>query len=397
MAFKIFGLFSLVLLSLISPPALAEEDQGEGEAEPHKPSPKGRHGDFTNPVISLFADIQAFFTDSDTLDNRQKVRLKKAELALQSDLYPGIQGDFILALEQQYEGDGVSTEVHVEEGYVSFLSLPASIQARVGRKFMDFGRLNPVHTHHWSFVTRPHVLKNFLGEHNWFDDGAQAGILIPNPSFLCIKVTGGIWNGRELGHYHGEEHEGEEDHGEDQEAGEDHEHETEPGYGENAVIEWAGHVMSGRATLGWTAGDHSDFLMGVSYARDTRSVTSLIGTDITFTYHFPETDRRIRWQTEFMLADAENYGTRPWGVYAMLLYTLNKSWEIGGRFDRAEYLLDDPANVAGGSLFASYYLTHSTYIRGEYQYADYSEMGEDSLFHLQFVWGLCPHTHRHQD
>jgi len=396
----IFWIFFL----LIPPPLRADTSQEEEDEEeaPHKPVPVGSYGGIMNPDISVIANIEAFFTDNEDLFNRRKIRIKEAELALQGYLYPGIRGDVIAALEQDYlPDDTVETHVDLEEAYVSFLSLPAGLQVEGGRKFMDFGRLNRMHPHHWPFATTPLVMKNFFGEHNWYDDGVQASILIPNPADVYIKVTGGIWNGARLGHVHGEDaHENgdSEDHEDGEENdGHDHENGEENDPGDDTVLYFPGHVYLGRASVGFMAGDNGDFLFGGSYAGDTENATSLAGADITFTYTFPRSYRRLRWQTEFMRVRDEETGTKPWGAYSFLTYTLNKYWEFGGRFDWTEQLINDQKDVTGGSLFGTYYFTHSMCLRCEYQHLKYSEMGDDNLFYIQFVFGLGPHAHRLQD
>src|SRR5690606_27420537 len=45
----------------------------------------------------------------------------------------------------------------IEEAYISTRSLPFSLQAKAGRFFSSFGRLNSVHHHYWHFADQPIV------------------------------------------------------------------------------------------------------------------------------------------------------------------------------------------------------------------------------------------------
>jgi hypothetical protein len=43
------------------------------------------------------------------------------------------------------------------------------------------------------------------------------------------------------------------------------------------------------------------------------------------------------------------------------------------------------------------YLTHTTYLRGGYQYTEASEGDSEHLATFQLVWGIGPHSHRLED
>jgi hypothetical protein len=198
----------------------SRKEQGRRQGAPHKASPVGSYGGGMNPDISAIANVQALFTDDKDNDNRNRVRVKEVEIAFQGYLYPGIRADVIPVIEMEYEGDEVDVEIDLEEAFVTASQIPyvseyIPLELQVGRKFMNFGRLNPVHPHHWVFADSPLVFQSFFGEHNWFDDGIQGSLTVPNPCDLYLKTTFGIWNGKELGHAHandeaeGHDHEGE--------------------------------------------------------------------------------------------------------------------------------------------------------------------------------------------
>ena len=373
----------IVILTTI--PCFAQDDLKDAETKPYKATPIGSTASAANPEISLIVDIQALFTDNEDIENNKDVNINEVELAFQGYLYPNIHGDFIAAM---HEHDG-EWKVHPEEAYISFYEMPFGLQAQVGRKLIDFGKLNSIHPHHWAFVSTPLVLQNFFGDHPWYDDGVQVSALIPNPANVYIKVYGEVWNGRELGHSHsGDAEETEHEH-EGEETLEEHAHEH------HHAVEWSGHVFTGGVRAGITTTENSNILLGYSIARDEDDTATLHAIDGTFIYRFPMSYRKFKVSGEYFLGDIEKHGTEPSGYYATAQMTLTKYWECGVRYDNSEFINDDENSIEAYSAFLTRYFSHSLYLRGEYQHLD-AEPEEDK-FTFQLVWGLGPHSHRLED
>lgn len=361
----------------------AQEEANAREGEAHRAAPVGSYGGIMNPSISAIADIQALFTNNEENPNRNKICVKHVEFAFQGYLYPGIRADIIPALEMEYIGDEVHVEIDLEEAYLTASPIPflgeyVPLGLQLGRKFMNFGRLNPIHAHHWPFVDTPLVLESFLGPHNWYDDGLQGILNIPNPWDLYLKTTFGYWNGKSLGHAHGEE-------------GEDHLHDV------GGPIEWDGGVYLSRTVLGVPFGRTSDLLLGCSVSWDESGNTSLVGGDLAFTYRFPGTYHRLRWQNEFAAVNTaeEAVDYARYGGYSLLLFSLGKHWETGYRYDRTQILspvIDKDEWASTG--FITYFLTHSLYLRGQYRYRRMLDDEEEHNGYVQAVFGLGPHSHR---
>ncbi len=370
------------------------------EAPRHKAAPVGAYGGLMNPDISLVVDVKGLLTDNEANPADEKIMVEHSELALQGYLWPGIRADFIGAIGQHAEEGGhIHTHVEVEEAYASFLDLPASFQLQAGRKLLDFGRLNPIHSHHWSIADTPLPLRRLFGDHSWYDDGLQVTTLIPNPWDLYVKVGAGLWNGRYLGHEDG-------DHA-------DHEIES-PGF--EGPVDWRGRVYTGRASLDFLLGEDANLMAGYSFAGDEGGDSLLHGADLTLIHRWPMTYRKLRWQNEFFFGDftlqgephpadlndhehghldAPEYDADAWGLYSLLQLTLDKYWETGLRYDwwDADYR-DDEWSIAA---FLSYYFTHSMYLRPTYRYSELADGEKENAFLLQFVWGLGPHAHRLED
>ena len=341
---------------------------------PHRATPVGTYGGIMNADISLIVDVQTLFTDDHDNDNRNNVRVKEGELALQSYLYPGVRGDFIAAFEQDYAGSHVETGVNVEEGYVSFLNLPFGFQAELGRKFMNFGTLNASHPHHWAIAEPPLILENLFGHHPWFDDGAQLSALVPNPWDLYLKTGFGITNGRDPGHAHHN--------------GGDHESET---------VDWHGHVFLSRSSFDIPVNEETNCIVGYSAAWDEGGNTALHNLDATLNYRWPMTYRKLKWHNELIYADIDDRNVDTVGFFSIVQLTLDKYWETGLRYDWSEYADDDENHAWAAGPFLTYYFTHSMYLRGEYRYTNLPHGDEENAFVIQFCWGLGPHAHRLED
>lgn len=365
-----------------------KESRERRQGAPHRASPVGSYGGIMNPDISVIANIQALFTNEKRNDQRNKIRVQEVELAFQGYLFPGIRADVIPALEVAYEGDDVTVDVHLEEAYLTATQIPyvseyVPLELQLGRKLMSFGRLNPVHPHHWPFADTPLVLRNFFGEHNWLDDGIQGSVTVPNPWDLYLKTTFGFWNGKQPGHAHEHEEDGEY---------------AEEAFDEREPVHWNGRLFLSRSVFGFACGRTGDTLLGYSLAWDESKETFLHGGDLTFTYRFPGTYHTIRWQNEFFAADVRREDYRRYGGYTLLQVMLGKRWEVGYRYDRSQVL--DPAETKdewAASGFLTCYLTHSLYLRGQYRFRRMLDDEGEHNGYLQVVFGLGPHAHRLQD
>lgn len=367
----------------------------QAEAPRHTAAPVGAYGGLMNPDISVIANFKAILSDDEDNPLDERLLVEEVELGLQGFLWPGIRGDAFVALGQHVGEDGhVETAVHVEEAYVSFLDLPGGLQVQAGRKLQDFGRLNPVHPHHWSAPDTPLPLRRLFGDHPWLDDGIQISTLLPNPWEAYVKLQGGVWSGKQLGHVHGDEHE----------------HEVEATQFDE-VTQWDGNVFTARASLDFPLGEHTNLMSGYSFAGDDSGDTFLHGLDLTLVHRWPQSYRKLRWQNEFFYRDwrvSEAHheddhhhlhtwerDADDWGGYSQLQLTLDKYWETGVRFDwwDADHLGDE----WGATAFLSYFFSHSMYLRPAYRYNRYPDGSDEHMALVQFVWGLGPHAHRLED
>ncbi len=109
-----------------------------------------------NPDISAIGDL--FFDLSPTrpkFTEGERFALTEVELGIQAFVDPFFRADFFLGLH-----DG---EIEVEEGYVTALSLPGALQARLGRFALPFGKASLIHRPELVTVEYPHVIQQYFG------------------------------------------------------------------------------------------------------------------------------------------------------------------------------------------------------------------------------------------
>jgi hypothetical protein len=108
---------------------------------------------------------------------------QEAELALAAAVDPYFRGDLIIAFHYHHD----EFHVHVEEGFITTLSLP-KVTFRAGKFYLPFGKHNMLHTHAFPFIDAPLPLVYFFGEEGLNEIGMEASALLPLPWFSEISA-----------------------------------------------------------------------------------------------------------------------------------------------------------------------------------------------------------------
>ena len=136
-----------------------------------------------NPEISFTGNVLAVASDS----GREEFSLQEFELDLQASLDPFSRTRWTIAFGE--EG------VEIEEGYVSYSSLPGGLELTAGKFRQRFGTLNRQHLHALPQSTYPLALETFFGEEGLAQTGLSFAWLLPRPwatsNELSIQVTSG--------------------------------------------------------------------------------------------------------------------------------------------------------------------------------------------------------------
>ena len=244
--------------------------------------------------------------------------LGESEVSFASNIDDKFYGQLTLTA----ESDDGEDHVGVEEAFIDTTSLPANLSIRAGRFYSNIGYLNSHHAHTDNFFDRPLPYQAFLGN-QYGDDGVQLRWVAPTSVFL--ELGGELFRG------------------------------------ENFPSGGAQHDGVGTRTLfahaGGDVGTENSWLAGVSMLK-TKSDnaedgfsgdTTLYVADGTWKWapNGNTKDGGITLRGEYFLDDRDGAFVDPadpviatfWngqrrGAYLEGVYRLNRTWDVGYRYDR---------------------------------------------------------------
>lgn len=115
--------------------------------------------------------------------------LGESEIAMATNIDDKFYGQLTLAVGSENGEDSLG----IEEAFIDTTALPAGFSLRAGRFFSNIGYLNTHHTHTDSFFDRPLAYQAFLGG-QYGDDGVQLRWVAPTAMFL--EVGGELLRGQ---------------------------------------------------------------------------------------------------------------------------------------------------------------------------------------------------------
>lgn len=338
------------------------------------------------PDLAVIGNHRGTFLVPKGYEARNRFQLGELELALQQPIYTGMNFYATLA-----GGADAGFNMGVEEAYVT-LSRPFKLpfDGTVGKRRLQFGKVNPMHPHQWRYVDMPAPLTAFLGEEGFFGNGASLNYTIPAPG-LFANLELGLW-GPTSAHAH--EHVPEEESSDDG----DHHH---------------GHVGTGIASdmpvarlwLSKELGQSGEIELGASHAwgkADAGDPIRLGGLDFTYRL-FPSTFSRLQLQGELVWQRRKERPDNTWhtriGHYLFLSYSPDKYYEYGLRFDNTGYPWPLEGREQSLSFIVTNRLSEATLVRLQYKVGDRTSgvllparKGFSEVF-LQFIWGAGSHKH----
>jgi len=335
-------------------------------AQVPSPSPTGS----TTPTANVFNPDMAVIGDFLGAAGRNRVapspafEMHESEVSLQAVVDPYARADFFIAFGQ--EG------VELEEGFITFPTLPGGVLLRAGKMRAAFGKINGLHNHVLSWTDRPLVTTNLVGgEEGISDAGISVARLIPNP-WLFLEATGQVFRG---------------DSGELFQSNRPRD------------LTYVGHL---RAYHDITESTNLD--LGASYARGQNNAAASESIDGRFATGLVGIDATLRWKplqrsiyhsfvgrSELVWSRREQpIGTaRAFGFYASGDYQFARRWFAGLRYDAAERADDASIRDRGQSATLTYWPSEFSQIRSQYRrirYAD-ADTANEVLFQFQFSIG----------
>ncbi len=365
----IVGLFGVALLV----PRVGEAQDPAAPAPPPPPvGPSGAvaGGRAFNPDISVIGNFLAVAGPS-RFTTEPVFELTEAEAAFQAVVDPYARADFFVAVGP----DGAE----LEEGFITFTSLPANLLLKAGKIRAQFGKVSVLHTHRLPTADRPLVAVNLLGgEEGLADNGVSLSHLIQNP-LVFLELTGEVFAGRS-GVFQSTE---------------------------RARLAYAGRVRAYRDLTESTnldlgssfafgpflpegPGEAGDPAAPVPEALDRR----LVGVDVTLRYRPLQgaTYRRLNLRSEVVWSRQDapaGDAARAFGAYALAEYQFARRWYLGGRFDRSARAFDGDLVDRGGSVFVTFWPTEFSQVRGLVRRTHRAEgtAGTEALLQFNFSMG----------
>jgi len=292
--------------------------------------------------------------------------MHESEAAFQAVVDPYARADFFISFGE--EG------VDLEEGFVTFTSLPGGLLTKVGKMRAAFGKVNGLHNHVLPWADRPLVINNLVGGEDGINDaGISVARLIPNP-WVFLEATGQVFRG---------------DSGE-----------TLFKSSERSDLSYVGHVR-GYHDLA----ESTNIDLGLSYSHGHNPSGIVDGVDLgRFTTGLFGVDATIRWRplrrsiyhsfigrTEVIWSRREQPNGRQdgMGYYVSGDYQLARRWFAGLRFDRSDHADDASLFDTGQSAVISFWPSEFSQVRGQYRRTAYAigPTANEFLFQFQFSIG----------
>ncbi len=298
------------------------------------------------------------------------LEMHESELGFQEIIDPYARADFFISFSEH--------GVDLEEGFLTFTSLPAGLQLKVGKMRAAFGIVNTLHNHVLPWTDRPLVTNNLVGGEDGIDDaGLSLSRILPAPKGIFLEGTAQLYRGDSDGIF-------------------------------------AHHVRNDVSTVEHLRAyrdlsESTNLTLGGSYSRGHSfwgdGTNQLYGIDATLRwkplrraiYHSSVTRAEFIWTRTVVSPDQapaiQGFGfepvARPFGWYVSSDYQLARRWFLGGRFDRSERTFNDRIQDTGGSLVMTYWPSEFSQIRGQLRRTHYGEnlTANELLFQFQFSMG----------
>jgi hypothetical protein len=331
-----------------------------------QPTPAAASNVF-NPSTAVIGNFLGA-SGRNTVNPEPALQMPESEVSFQAAVDPYARADFFMAFGE--EG------VDLEEGFITFPTLPGGLLARVGKMRSAFGKVNTLHTHVLPWTDRPLVTANLLGgEEGITDAGMSVAKLIPNPWFF-LEATGQVFRGDSEDVFQSSQ---------------------------RGDLSYVGHLR-GYQDLN----ESSNIDLGVSFAHghnasgldadgvdSGRFTTNLFGVDATF--RWKPLQRAIyrsflgRGELVWSRRDQPGGLQRAFGWYLSGDYQFARRWFAGARYDRSDHADDASLLDSGQSLLLTFKPTEFSLVRGQYRRTRYGIGETANEFLFQFLFAIGAH------
>lgn len=314
-----------------------------------------------NPQISVLGDF-IYKADENGGEGDNDFNMREVELAFSANVDTWARGDVVVAIENE---DG-STEVALEEGYLTLLETPFdNLQARLGKFRPFFGKVNQMHLHQLPWSDYPLAVENFLGEEGWNEYGVALSYLILNPADIYSELTiGGFNSGSTV-------------------LGGDEENETV------YMAHWKNF---------FDITDETSLELGTSFLTGENgdgsgARTQLSGLDVTLNAHLFD-NRRTTSHTEVLFNKREQASADDidsWGMFSSLEQQLTNRWWAFGRYDFSQTPTASEVETHAYSAGLTFAQSEYVFWRAMFTHTDNETSDDDNTVWLQLDFSIGPH------
>ncbi|RME04695.1 MAG: hypothetical protein D6805_02120 [Planctomycetota bacterium] len=333
-----------------------------------------------NPRITIFGDISYHWSHKPVYNEEgeqisRRFSLREAEGDFRADVDPYAKGVLIVSLGEETPNQYT---VDIEEGYITFESLPWNFRAKIGKFRPDIGILNKLHLHDVPQFNYPLPIQRFLGEEGLSTAGAALMWLFPYaPWDFSLQVLNV-----------------------DQESAFPY---PQRKNGKLSASSYPSIFFRNKLQESFL--ENYELQMGMTYGfgygdKKNRLKNQIFGMDFFFRWRPLKrgTYRSFVIQTEFFYVERERFqqdggNIYSIGLYSFIQYQINRNIYLGGRYDFSHDLEDSKNREYKLSGYVSYYTTEFLRLRLGYEYHHLNRQRPDIhsiFFQITFVFGSHP-------
>jgi hypothetical protein len=342
-----------------APEAVAPAPEAPAPAPALSPGAAASGSKVFNPDIAAIGNFVGAAGQSPG-GGEPSLNMQEAELSFQAVVDPYARADFFVTLGPD--------EVALEEGFITFPTLPGGFLTKVGKMRDAFGKVNGQHPHTLPFIDRPLVSKNLTGgEDGLADAGISVARLIPNP-WLFLEATGQVYQGSS-------------------------EVFRAPTRSDLAYV---GHLRAYQ-----DLGESTNIDLGGSIAYGHNGVTDdtttrLLGVDATLRWkplrrsiytHF-----LARGEVTWSRAGEADGAQNAVGGYGYLEYQFGRRWTSGLRYDNSQRAEAPWLRDTGGSFILTFKPSEFSLVRAQYRRTSFAgnDLPANELL-FQFLFAIGAH------
>jgi len=318
----------------------------------------------TNPDLSAIGDFRSSYTS--TASRKVETYLNELELQVTSVVDPYARAEFLFSFGKDLTTGDLGIELEV--GTLTSTSLPYQLQLVLGKFKPQWGKVNVLHPHYFSFVDFPKMISNFFDEEGMFMEGLSVSWLAPVNFYQEFVLEVG-----RVG--------------------------SEPNaslvQGNNDRLLYTTHVKNF-----FDLSDDATLEIGLSALTGPNRYgysTGMAGLDLTLKWKPLQfnTYKSLTWQNEVLMNKARISGmdiVQTFGAYSYVEYQIERRWFIGVRYDYSGLTDDEQQKEQAGTLLLRFQPTEFQILALQYQYSDWNHAKGISQVTLRAIFGIGRHA-----